>query len=99
MIMRAKGGATAISRAQMEASIDREDELLLRNRRLEREAIARGQSELSSSSITTRCATCGQWPRFDVRGGQRVCVGDGGFGHPFVATPLIGSPGVTDGAW
>lgn len=99
MIMRATKGRTGhVSQAQIEASIDREDVELLRNRAAESAAIARGAPLRSMSTVKRRCATCGQWPRFDHQYGHRICFGDGGMGHPFVESVPLGAAAVRDGA-
>jgi hypothetical protein len=98
MIMRAtKGRSGHVSQEQIERSIDREDAELLRSRAAEAAALAQGTPIRSLSIVKQRCATCGQWPRFNAQYGPRVCFGDGGYGHPFVASVATGAAPVQHG--
>ncbi len=83
-----------LGRADVERSIDAEDRAVLARRAL---ALSRGEARATpplppSAPVVAvrRCAVCAQWPRFGQRGGVRVCLADGGSGHPYAPQPAVG---------
>lgn len=67
-----------MSREAQEQVLDREDAILLAKRA--------APPRPSSSIVPGRCATCGQWPRFQQTAFGTLCTGDGGPGHPYQPT-------------
>lgn len=74
----------ALGYEETQASIDREDAMLRQRRAVPTTAP-------SDSERLHRCASCGQWPRWKDTAFGRLCVGDGGPGHPYEAAPPRGS--------
>jgi hypothetical protein len=73
-----------LSAEYLQRSLDRED--AIREARAAEDR-ARGIRRRSTSDIAPRCATCGQWP---VRDWNGMCRGDGGFGHPYTPSEVVG---------
>ena len=78
----------ALGYEETQASIDRED-AVLRERRA-------APMRPSTSDPITRCAVCGQWPRWKETALGRLCVGDGGPGHPYEAATSRGAARMGD---
>lgn len=89
---RAPGDRVVLGREDIERSLDAEDRAIRARRALSdaRRSTITAPRESPPAVALQRCATCLQWPRFDQRAGQRVCVADGGHGHPYAPQSAIG---------